>query len=174
MRGGDLETEGIDAPRETLIHYHNGDKYEGQILRTLRDGYGVYICSDKEKRSNYEYMGNWKNNLRDGFGKCFFYSGDLYVGNWKLGKRHGHGDHFYRKGERYTGDWKNDAREGSGALVSSNGQKYEGRFKQDRKHGEGRMILPDGTVYLESWEHGVLRDHKKLKDVGSSNEHTSS
>ena len=115
----------------TVIHYHNGDKYEGSILRNARDGYGVYICADKEKRSNYEYLGYWKNNLRDGpDGKCFFYSGDLYVGDWKQGKRHGaHGDHFYRKGERYTGEWKNDMKDGMGTLVSANGAKYIGRFK---------------------------------------------
>eukprot|EP00347_Sterkiella_histriomuscorum_P007834 403347387 len=168
--GGDIDGEGHDTPRVTVIHYHNGDKYEGQILRNLRDGFGVYICSDKEKRSNYEYIGNWKNNLRDGEGKCYFYSGDLYVGAWKQGKRHGQGDHFYRKGERYTGDWKNDMKDGTGTLVSSNGAKYVGRFKQDRKHLEGQMILPDGTTYQETWEYGVLKDHKKIKEADKTYE----
>lgn len=52
---GEAELE--NQHRATVIHYHNGDKFEGQIYRNLRDGYGVYICADKEKRSNYEYMG---------------------------------------------------------------------------------------------------------------------
>ena len=39
------------------MNYHNGDRYDGQIIRNLRDGYGIYVCADKEKRSNYEYIG---------------------------------------------------------------------------------------------------------------------
>lgn len=41
--------------RFTTINYHNGDKYEGNIFRNVRDGYGVYICADKDKKNNYEY-----------------------------------------------------------------------------------------------------------------------
>jgi len=52
--------------RLTVIHYHNGDKYEGQVKGNLHDGYGVYLCANKDKRNNYEYVGNWKNNLRHG------------------------------------------------------------------------------------------------------------
>lgn len=29
FRGGDIDGEGHDTPRVTVIHYHNGDKYEG-------------------------------------------------------------------------------------------------------------------------------------------------
>jgi hypothetical protein len=91
-----------------VIHYHNGDKYDGQIIRNLRDGFGVYICGDKEKRTNYEYVGQWKQNNREGVGKCFYYNGDLYVGEWKVGKRHGKGENFYRRGDRFIGYWKYD------------------------------------------------------------------
>jgi hypothetical protein len=86
------EAEQDNTHRFTTINYHNGDKYEGNIYRNARDGYGVYICDDKGKRSNYEYQGYWKNSLRDGHGKCYYYSGDLYVGEWKQGKRHGKGE----------------------------------------------------------------------------------
>ena len=154
----DLDTE----PRLTVMNYHNGDRYDGQIIRNLRDGYGVYVCADKDKRSNYEYIGDWKNNLREGTGKCFFYNGDLYVGDWKGGKRHGIGDHFYRKGERYQGEWKNDMKDGRSKLVSANGSKFIGRFKQDKKHGQGEMHLPDGKIFEETWQFGVLVSHKKI------------
>jgi len=69
--------------RLTVMTYHNGDRYEGQIFKNVRDGFGMYICADKEKRSNYEYVGQWKNNLREGQGKCCFYNGDLFVGEWR-------------------------------------------------------------------------------------------
>ena len=154
-----------DQARVTVIHYHNGDKYEGQIVRgNVRDGFGIYVCADKEKRSNYEYIGSWKNNLREGEGKCYFYNGDLYVGDWKQGKRHGKGDHFYRKGERYTGEWKNDMKDGTGTLVSTNGAKFLGKFKQEKKHGTGKMYFPDNQVFEEQWQFGVLTTHKKIEE----------
>lgn len=90
----------------------------------MRDGYGVYYCADKDKRSNYEYHGQWRDNLRQGHGKCFYYNGDLFVGNWKSGKRHGPGEHFYRKGDKYTGDWRSDMRDGQGTLTANNGSYY--------------------------------------------------
>lgn len=31
------------------------------------------------------------------------------------------------------------------------------------------MVLPDGTVFLETWEYGMLKDHRKLKDLENSN-----
>ena len=80
ITGGEYDA---NAMRTTILHYHNGDRYEGQICRNLREGYGQYVCGDKDKRSNYEYIGQWKNNLREGPGKCFFYNGDFYVGDWK-------------------------------------------------------------------------------------------
>ena len=74
----------------------------------MRDGYGIYICNEKDKKLNYEYQGMWKSNLREGQGKCFYYNGDLYVGEWRSGKRHGKGEMFYRRGDRYIGEFKSD------------------------------------------------------------------
>ena len=80
--------------------YGNGDHYEGQVLsnhREIRDGQGTYFCANKQKRTNYEYHGEWKKNSREGQGHCFYYNEDLYVGQWKADKRHGQGDYFSRR-----------------------------------------------------------------------------
>ena len=60
-------------------------------MRNVREGYGIYICNDKDKRYNYEYQGMWKSNLREGQGKCFYFNGDLYVGHFKNGLKHSQG-----------------------------------------------------------------------------------
>lgn len=112
-----------------------------------REGQGRFICGDKENGYNYEYEGQWKNNLREGQGRCFYYNGDLYVGMWKQGKRHRGGTQFYRKLERYEGEWQNDMRDGGGILWSANNTKYVGTFKRDKKHGTGEIVFPDGTIY---------------------------
>ena len=67
----------------TVIHYHNGDRYEGQLLNDARHGQGKYIGADRSKRHNYEYEGNWVGDVREGFGKCWYYSEELYVGHWQ-------------------------------------------------------------------------------------------
>jgi len=121
----------------------------------------VYYCADKEKRSNYEYHGTWRDNLREGKGSCFYYNGDLFVGQWRAGKRHGFGELFMRRGDKYKGEWRSDQRDGKGTLTSANGAKYTGRFKQDKKHSNGEMVRQDGQVFEEFWQYGVLMTHTK-------------
>ena len=37
-----------------------------------------------QKYENYEYIGEFKNDMRHGqMGKCFFFNGDFYAGPWK-------------------------------------------------------------------------------------------
>jgi len=37
-----------------------------------------------QKFENYEYIGEFKNDMRHGqMGKCFFFNGDFYAGPWK-------------------------------------------------------------------------------------------
>jgi hypothetical protein len=35
------------------------------------------------------YEGNWSNNVRDGFGACYYINGDFYLGYWSNNKRQG-------------------------------------------------------------------------------------
>ena len=149
------------ARQITKIPYFNGDFYEGEVLNDKRDGQGVFYCANKEKRTNYEYHGGWREGLRDGHGKCYFYNEDLYVGHWKAGKRHGEGELFTRKGDKYKGQWKNDMKDGKGTFTASNGSKYVGKWSQDKKHGNGEMIRSDKQVFLESWNYGILVSHTK-------------
>ena len=77
----------------TKYTYGNGDHYDGEVLAErrdiIRDGYGVFYCSNKQKRTNYEYHGEWRQNFREGQGHCYYYNEDLYYGQWKQDKRHG-------------------------------------------------------------------------------------
>jgi hypothetical protein len=41
------------------------------------------------------YKGEWKNNLRDGFGICNYTSGDIYRGEFKGGFPNGRGQYIY-------------------------------------------------------------------------------
>jgi len=56
-----------------------GAKYVGEFKNDVRNGYGTYYYPDGTR-----YEGDWENNDRNGFGKYFSANGSLeYSGNWK-------------------------------------------------------------------------------------------
>ena len=141
---------------KVVIEYPNGDIYEGDVIQNsntfgrneeegkfdntrigLREGYGRFIARDNSNHRNYEYVGDWADNMRHGQGRCYFYNGDLYQGQWEKGKRCGQGTCFMQNGERYVGMFEDDKKHGQGTLWSSTGTKYVGQFQNDQKHGEG-------------------------------------
>ena len=82
-----------DQSNKVAIEYPNGDVYEGDVLiicqsdsradtsrNGLREGYGRFIGRDTGNLRNYEYVGEWVNNMRHGQGRCYYYNGDLYQG----------------------------------------------------------------------------------------------
>ena len=64
-------------------------------------GKGVYISKDGTK-----YEGDWKNDMRDGFGKSTFFNSDTYEGEWYFNKKHGIGEYRWADGRIYKGEWK--------------------------------------------------------------------
>lgn len=176
--------------KKKIIHYTNGDYFEGQINESnLREGFGVYTCADRKRQTAYEYHGFWKQNLREGKNaQCYFYNEELYIGDWQQDRKHGQGDHFYKyNDERYIGDWRHDMRHGKGVLVSNGApagssqstgghHHYEGRFKQDKRHGRGILKVTynfprystkqiEVKIYEQEWKNGKLIDQQKIHTV---------
>ena len=60
-----------------LLEYRNGDMYQGELTLGYqkRDGRGVYIHADGTR-----YEGEWKKNLRDGYGRMISANGDVFEG----------------------------------------------------------------------------------------------
>ena len=63
--------------------------------------------------------------------------GNKYIGEKKNNKKEGLGILYYSNGTRYEGEWKNDKKEGYGIFYYSSGDKYEGEFRNDKKDGIG-------------------------------------
>lgn len=60
--------------------WFGGDKYEGDFKDDNRNGYGTYTSAtgDLYNAPNCrKYTGYWRNNLKEGFGRCFDASGKL-------------------------------------------------------------------------------------------------
>ena len=60
-------------------------------------------------------------------------NGEKYVGQFKNDLIDGYGIYFYSNGKRYEGNWRKSVKEGSGVLYSSNGRvEFRGNWMNGR------------------------------------------
>ena len=55
----------------------NSEQYIGELKENKRNGKGTYIYSNGDR-----YEGNWLNDFRDGKGTFYYQNGELYIGEW--------------------------------------------------------------------------------------------
>ena len=64
------------------------------------------------------YVGEYKNNLKDGEGVMNYNNGDFYIGKYKNDKREGKGSFFYKeKKDKFEGEWQNDKEKNGDGLI---------------------------------------------------------
>jgi len=104
------------------------DEVQGGIIRLAGSRKGTVTSTDGDK-----YVGQFKNNQRNGKGTLTFANGDKYVGQFKNNEYSGKGTYTYSNGEQYVGEWKDDLKNGKGILTKG-GKRFwqieEGIFKK--------------------------------------------
>lgn len=123
-----------------------------------------------------EYVGDWRLNLRHGYGKHFTSKG-MYEGEFCDDEYSGTGTYFIWSDKNnfegvpgrfgvYDGEWLQGKKSGSGKEWTLEGDFYEGSFLNGYKHGYGKMVYSNGDVYEE--ENRGLRDGngKLVKENG--------
>ena len=138
-----------------IYHYDNGDIYEGEFKNDLKEGYGIFYNSNGDR-----YEGEWKNDLREGYGIYYYSDGDRYEGEWKNDLREGYGIDYFYNGDRFEGEFKNDKMEGYGIFYSSLGLKVEKYFKDNIKDKllffMYKTILLFNNVYLSFLRNKII------------------
>lgn len=91
-----------------------------------------------------KYIGEWKDNVKQGKGHFVSRTGKLYEGDWERNYRHGFGVLAQRGGNlvfrlQYRGDWKNGWPDGEGVRHYEDGGIYKGAFRRGKRHGYGQM-----------------------------------
>ena len=104
------------------------------------------------------YEGNFKDDLKHGYGKYYWSSGNIYNGNWKDGYQHGYAKMTWANGDVYEGNWKDDVKHGYGKYYWSSGNIYDGNWKDGDQHGYGKMTWANGDVYEGNWYQGEMVD----------------
>jgi hypothetical protein len=154
--------------------FQNGDVYEGQFEKGSFHGHGTFRY--KSDPNLDRYFGNWKQNMKHGYGVLTLVDGSTWEGAWvtdslEIGKFSG------KDGLMMSGKWSGDVltegcmidpfgaefiglfnEDGTylrGSLMSISGEQYVGQFEQNKYHGHGTLQSQDGLVYTGNFLAGL-------------------
>ncbi|TMW62252.1 hypothetical protein Poli38472_009745 [Pythium oligandrum] len=154
-----------------------GHQYRGQVRMGLYHGFGT--LSMQYTFSKGEYIGEWCEGKRQGYGIERFDNGELYEGYWALDVYHGHGEIVYDDGSRFDGMFRYGKWQGDGVRTLASGDRilgiftegflngpgvmefadkrhYVGEFLHTRRHGFGALAFPNGDRYEGPFHHDEM------------------
>lgn len=147
----------------------------------------MVVILENSKFKGYEYDGELKNDLPNGFGILYFKNKNIrYSGSWKNGKKNGEGSLYYKNGRvKIKGNWTDDLPNGSAIFYDNEGSKYVceyifgkiitgtcyytnnliyvGELKKTLKDGFGSLYYSNGnTMYKGYFKNDKFNGHGKL------------
>ena len=110
----------------------NGNTYAGEFVNGLKQGKGKWKKKLEEGEvSNNCFEGEYKADMKNGFGEFSWASGNKYRGNYVDDKREGYGEMQWIDGSIYRGYWDDGIQEGLGVMIFPDGFKKAGFFIQN-------------------------------------------
>lgn len=76
------------------------------------------------KTDEFRYIGETLNNLRDGFGICYYTNGEVHIGEWKNNLKEGYGKSIFPDNSISQGEMKNNKFEGFCEKITKNSIVY--------------------------------------------------
>ena len=130
------------------------------------DCFGAYTFDSDSDWAGDKYVGEWKDDKRNGQGTYTYANGDKYVGGYKDNQRHGQGNFTFGPnsewvGDEYFGEYKNDQHHGQGTYTYANGEKYVGEFKDGVFNGQGTFTWGPNSEWAGDKYVGDFKDDKK-------------
>jgi hypothetical protein len=126
--------------------------YEGNYDNGAKSGKGTL-----EFKDGGAYVGEFKNNLFDGFG-VRTWADKTYYGYWAGGRMQGAGTLSYRSGDKFKGEFLNDMKHGKGVYYFYNGSEFEGTWFEDEIQGEGELRHVRGDKTVGQWKSAELKE----------------
>jgi len=124
-------------------------------------GYFDNCFGNQTNADGEKYVGEFKDNKRNGQGTITLSNGNKYVGEFKDGKFNGQGTFTSASGNKYVGEWKDNKRNGQGTFTSASGEKYLGAFKDDKFNGQGTEYASNGSIISQ----GIYADNKFVRST---------
>jgi len=143
--------------------------YEGNFKDGEFDGNGYF------RTRNYIYKGQFIAGKKSGKGKLEnFSSKSIYEGEFKNDMKEGYGVEKFYDGSVYKGYYSRDMKQGLGILTLKKEKGisiFEGEFKNDKIWGKGKYKWDNGKEYEGEWENneisgfGILTENN-IKHIG--------
>jgi hypothetical protein len=129
------------------ISLPNGVIYKGNLINGEMCGYGDL------KTQNFRYVGEFKNNLFEGYGKLYnVITNEYYEGYFHNGKKQGNGT-LRCANVIYEGEWHANILCGYGRIITELSV-YEGEIVNKIKYGKGVETHINGDMYNGEWRNG--------------------
>ncbi|MEG1409906.1 MAG: hypothetical protein RSD36_08685 [Terrisporobacter sp.] len=153
----ELSEEDIYSCNKNKIYiFSNGDKYIGKIENNELHGNSYYVMYDDEEII-MEYIGEFKNNIREGTGQCLFDNGNKYLGYFEEDLFNGIGEMKYANKDEYIGQWQNNKKHGRGVFTWADGSRYNGEYAQGKMEGFGMCFDHTGNlIYQGEWKNNLI------------------
>ena len=130
-------------------------------LRSLPSVPSSTLRSKRRFTTSEQYRGEWRHNLRHGYGTLTRADRSVYEGHFQRNQRHGEGALFIASPHPphtltrvYTGQWVHDAKQGVGTYHYADGSRYEGQWHANQRHGQGSLFAANGDSYTGGWDRG--------------------
>eukprot|EP00514_Thraustochytrium_sp_LLF1b_P006458 CAMPEP_0184539036 /NCGR_PEP_ID=MMETSP0198_2-20121128/17914_1 /TAXON_ID=1112570 /ORGANISM="Thraustochytrium sp., Strain LLF1b" /LENGTH=1047 /DNA_ID=CAMNT_0026932529 /DNA_START=23 /DNA_END=3166 /DNA_ORIENTATION=- len=130
----------------------DGSCYVGEHLGSARHGIGAV----QSLGEGFLYRGDWKRNLKDGFGECLQESSGIrFEGIFLAGKAVGPGRKLWPSGSWYVGEFDDEGNpSGLGIMESGQGDVVYGSFLKGKCHGSGKIFYPSEASYVGQFKEG--------------------
>jgi hypothetical protein len=154
--------DNILSKPEDNFNFQTDSVYKGEWKNNLKHGYGCLTsCCGKR------YEGDWECDKRSGKG---IYSRKnksgkfckIYEGTWQNDKMDGSGEYFYETGDVYIGEWLKGQRSGNGTLTKVSKDVYSGKWLLDQLNGFGHIRFSNGDIFHGSFENNMRNGPGKL------------
>lgn len=110
--------------------------YIGDTKDNVRDGFGTYVFENKF----FRYEGEWKNGKKHGIGKLIMKDGTFYEGEFKDGEICGKGYKYDKAtNTELTGIFQDGQIQGKSKISKSGEFSYDGDMVENQRHGYGEL-----------------------------------
>ena len=148
------------------IYSKNSIIYIGNFKNNLRNGSGKEIYLGTQVKNFSKFEGEYLNDIKI-FGTFYWKDGSYYKGAINNDEKfNGKGKYFWKKtNEIYEGEWYNGQMSGNGKMIYSDGSVYEGKFLENKKNGVGIYTWGEGgKCYIGEWKNDLMDGNGKFLD----------
>lgn len=141
-------------------------KIEGEFEYNTFKGFG-FSSGITGFKSNY--LGEWDNNLYDGYGIELSDRG-IYQGQFQKGQKRGYGKLVNQNGDYYIGEWSKNLENGLGLACQSNGYMYIGYYVNGKANGYGEQSFKSeghSEKYIGYFKQGMKHGYGLLHNLNS-------